>query len=108
MRVLLIKTSSMGDVIHTLPALTERTLDLPRLLEQLQACRQNRFATDMGETVVGIGSCSVALDTYLGLFSLSVVAPTARLEGHLDSACTALLKCKQDIERAIGHTLGQT
>ena len=31
MRVLLIKTSSMGDVIHTLPALTDALAALPNL-----------------------------------------------------------------------------
>ena len=91
----------------TLPALTKRTLNLARLFEQLQASRQSKVATDMGEALVGVGSCSVALDTYLGLFSLSVVAPTARLEGLIGSTSSALLQCKQDIERAIGHNLGQ-
>ena len=90
-----------------LPVLTDRTLDLPRLFEQLQECRLVGFSTDCGEALAGVGSCSVALDTYLGLFSLSVVAPTARLEGMIDSTCAALLQCKQDIERAIGHNLGQ-
>lgn len=91
----------------TLPALTKRTLNLARLFEQLQECRQSKVATDMGEALVGVGSCSVALDTYLGLFSLTVVAPTARLEGRVESTGAALLQCKQDIERAIGHNLGQ-
>ncbi len=77
------------------------------MFEQLQASRQSKVATDMGEALVGVGSCSVALDTYLGLFSLSVVAPTARLEGLIGSTSSALLQCKQDIERAIGHNLGQ-
>lgn len=90
-----------------LPAPTERTLDLAGLLADLQQSRQSKVSTEMGEALDGVGSCSVALDTYLGLYSLSVVAPTARLEKEVEKVCSALLACKQEIERAIGHSLGK-
>lgn len=88
-----------------LPAPTERTLDMAGLLADLELARRNRVSTEMGEALPGIGSCSVALDTYLGLYALSVVAPTARLEREVDKVCDALLSCKHEIERAIGHSL---
>lgn len=89
-----------------LAALTSKTVDLEKLLAQLQECRQTGLSTDMDEAEEGVGSCSVALDTYLGLFSLSVVAPSARLgAAEMDKISLALLQCKHDIERAIGHNL---
>lgn len=100
--------SSVRELLPSpLTALTDRTLTLAQLFAEIEGCRQRRFSTDMGEALVGVGSCSVALDTYLGLYSLSVVAPAARLENQIDATCAALLQCKQDIERAIGHTLGR-
>lgn len=61
----------------------------------------------MDECTDGIGSCAVVLDTYLALFSLAVVAPTARIQPRGDIIRDALLACKQDMERAIGHILRQ-
>ena len=87
----------------SLPALTGSTLDMSQLLTQLQQVRQSKFATDVDELIEGIGSCAVALDTYLGLYVLSVIGPTSRIVPNMDRVRAALLQCKQDIERAIGH-----
>src|SRR5690606_24278039 len=89
-----------------LPALTPYSPTLADLLTQLARIREARVATDEDEFIEGVGSCAVALDTYLGLFGLAVVAPTARVRPRTEHICAALLQCKQDIERAIGHTLG--
>ena len=61
----------------------------------------------MDECIEGVGYCAVVLDTYLGLFSLAVVAPTARIQPRGEIIRETLLACKQDIERAIGHILRQ-
>ncbi|MFA5679317.1 MAG: IclR family transcriptional regulator [Pseudomonas sp.] len=90
-----------------LPSLTALTLSLPRLLEQLKQIHIDKVSIDMDECTDGIGSCAAVLDTYLGLFSLAVVAPTARIQPRGEIIREALLACKQDIERAIGHTLRQ-
>ena len=41
MRVLIVKTSSMGDVLHTLPALTDAAQAIPGI-----RCRSNRAIDD--------------------------------------------------------------
>lgn len=94
-------------LLEPLPALTAKTLSLPRLLEQLKRVHADKVSSDMDECVEGVGSCAVALDTYLGLFALAVVAPTARIQPRVELIREALLACKQDIERAIGHPLRQ-
>lgn len=90
-----------------LPQLTPKTLNLAQLFKQLERVRQDKIANDLDECVEGVGSCAVTLDTYLGLFSLAVVAPSARIQPRLKSTGSALLRCKQDIERAIGQTFGR-
>lgn len=89
----------------SLPALTAKTLTMPALLEQLKDIHEAKFSSDLDEYIDGVGSCAVSLDTYLGLFSLGVVAPTSRIMPKIDLTSQALLQCKQDIERAIGHAL---
>lgn len=86
-----------------LPKLTDKTLNMSQLLEQIDAARQEKVSVDIDECVEGISSCSVALDTYLGLFALAVVLPTARFHSQLEVVRQKLLQCKQEIERAIGH-----
>ncbi|WP_339648740.1 IclR family transcriptional regulator [Halopseudomonas pelagia] len=88
-----------------LPALTAKTLNLSQLLEQLKRVHIDKVSSDMDECVEGVGSCAVALDTYLGLFALAVVAPTARIQPKTEVIREALLNCKQEIERAIGLVL---
>lgn len=90
-----------------LPKLTEKTLNLSQLLEQIETARQEKISVDIDECIVGVSSCSVALDTYLGLFSLAVILPTARFHSQVEVIRQQLLQCKQEIERAIGHTYGK-
>ena len=86
-----------------LPKVTEKTLDMSQLLEQIETARQEKVSVDIDECIEGVSSCSVALDTYLGLFSLAVILPTARFHSQVEVFCQKLLQCKQEIERAIGH-----
>ena len=108
----LLSEMAEADIRHvlpeTLPMLTPKTPSMQQLLEQLEEIREHGLAFDCDELIEGIGSCSVALDTYLGLYALSVIAPSSRLvlaKGRVDEA---LLQCKQEIERAIGHSLGKS
>ncbi len=104
-KVLLSKMTA-SDIEHvlpaTLPALTPATLSREQLLEQLKQVREQEIASDCNEIIEGIGSYAVALDTYMGLYALSVIVPTARQESGRERICEALLKCKRDIERVIG------
>ncbi|SDT10514.1 transcriptional regulator, IclR family [Halopseudomonas litoralis] len=100
--------ASLRSLLPTsLPALTEKTLNLSQLLKQMEHVRQQKISSDMDECIDGVGSCAVALETYLGLFSLAVVGPTARMLSGVGPVSETLLRCKQDIERAIGHVLGK-
>src|SRR5690554_1379116 len=69
----------------------------------LSEVREQGWACGFDEVVPGISSCAMAVDTYLGLFALSVVAPTVRAREHLEEFHQALRLCKQAIEHAIGR-----
>lgn len=107
----LLSEMAEADVRHALPAslpqLTPETPSLQQLREELDMIRKQGVAFDVDELIVGISSCSVALDTYLGLYALSVIAPTSRMVVIRERVEDALLQCRQEIERAIGHTLGR-
>jgi len=94
------------DVRHvlpeSLPALAANTLNLSQLLKQLQQVRDTRVAWDCNEFLEGLGSCATALDTYLGLFVLCIVAPDSRIATRRERMQEALLSCREDIEHAIG------
>lgn len=88
---------------NPLPSFTPQTLDIEQLIAQLRAARQQRVFEDYDEFIDGVGSCAVLLNTYLGLYSLAVVAPTTRLQRHHPGIAKKLLQCQQEIERAAGN-----
>ena len=89
---------------EVLPEHTPGTLSRDELLVQVEEARRSRFAADCDELIAGVSSCAVALDTYLGLYGLSVIGPTSRIKPGIARLREALLQCKQEIERAIGHS----
>lgn len=107
----LLSEMTEADIRHalpeTLPVLTTKTLTKQQLLKQLEGIREQGLAFDSDELLEGIGSCAVTLDTYLGLYALCVIAPSARLAAAIERVGDGLLRCKQDIERAIGHSLAK-
>lgn len=86
-----------------LPSLTPATLDLAGLQAQLAQIRAGAVAEDSDEFVTGLSGFAVLLDTYLGCYSIAIVAPTARVATRGEELKQALLACKQNIERAIGR-----
>lgn len=88
-----------------LPSFTPATLSLEELLVQLRRGREQQVMEDYDEYIEGVGSCAVALHTYLGMYSMAVVAPTARLRRHSKAIANSLLRCKREIERAAGGRL---
>lgn len=87
-------------------AFTPHTLSMTSLLAELREAREARIVADQDEYIEGVSSCAVALDTYMGLYSMAVVAPTSRLQTHRAAIVEQLLQCKRDVERAIGSRLG--
>ena len=96
--------SSIRELLpNPLPLFTPQTRDMAPLIAQLREARQRGIFEDHDEFIEGVGSCAVVLHTYLGLYSLAVVAPTARLRRHQQSIERKLLQCKREIERAAGN-----
>ncbi|GAB3395233.1 IclR family transcriptional regulator [Azotobacter armeniacus] len=88
-----------------LPQMTPHTRDLPALLAELAEIRKTGFTFDHEECSEGISGGSVALDTYLGRYAISVVLPSARAARRIEAIREALMACKRDIERAIGSAI---
>jgi len=87
---------------RALPKLTPFTPDLPTLLEQLEQVRRDGLACDLQEHIEGLASFAIGLDTYLGFYSIAIVAPASRARNSEAFYRQALLECRQKVERAIG------
>jgi DNA-binding IclR family transcriptional regulator len=87
-------------------AVIDSALPVPLSLEarkQLKDIRRSGVAFGADDVLEGVSSYAVALDTYLGFFSVAVVAPTSRA-ARAEVFRQALLECKHSVERAIGRT----
>ena len=84
--------------------LTPNTLDLESLSEAMVGYRETGIATDYEEHELGIGGFAVPVQTALGLFSVAVIVPAARIATVEAGVREALLACREDIEQRIGPT----
>lgn len=90
----------VGDAYH---AMTEHTVrNFPALLTHLTEIRRTGLAFDLGETLEGVSTMAVAIDTILGRFSISLLVPTARFHKNQDRYREAILKCKLGLVDEIG------
>lgn len=87
---------------ESLEKFTPQTLDKAALLAQLDTIRLSGIAKDQEEYIEGICSVAISINTYLGNYAISVVAPASRTHLRADRFETALVECKQNIERMIG------
>lgn len=87
-----------------LPVFTPLTLTREALFEQLVEIKACGLAVDRGEYIEGLCSFAVLLDTYLGRYTIAIVAPSTRMVSRSEPFQQALLACKHNIERAIGRT----
>ncbi len=87
-----------------LPACTAKSLKREALLAQLKDVKASGVATDENEYVEGLCSYAALLDTYLGLYSISIVAPTSRAMIAGGRFQHALQVCKKNIEKVIVRT----
>jgi len=84
-------------------AMTEHTVrDFPALLAHLTDIRRTGLAFDRGETLEGVSTMAVAIDTILGRFSISLLVPTARFNRYEDLYRQEILKCKLGLVDEIG------
>lgn len=93
----------VGDAFQ---AITEHTVrDFPALLAHLTGIRRTGLAFDRGETLEGVTTMAVAIDTILGRFSISLLVPTARFDRHESLYRDEILKCKLALVDEIGKVI---
>ncbi|WP_156322222.1 IclR family transcriptional regulator [Winslowiella iniecta] len=84
-------------------AITQNTIKtLPELLAHLKEVRHTGVSYDRGETLEGISTMAVAIDTVLGRFSISLLVPCARFQLNEAQYRAEILKCKEAMTREIG------
>jgi len=83
--------------------LTEKTVKtLPELLNLIGEVRKSGISYDRGETLEGISTMAVALDTLFGRFSISLLVPSARFQKNEALYRVEILRCKEALVREIG------
>lgn len=80
-----------------------RTTDRESVLSQVAEVCRTGIARDIDEYEIGISALGVGLDTCMGIFSIGIVLPTARLPGSLGAMEDALLEFKSEIELRVGQ-----
>lgn len=80
-----------------------RTTDRASVLSQVDEVCRTGIARDIDEYEVGISALGAGLNTCMGIFSIGIVLPTARLPGTLDAMENALLELKREIELRVGR-----
>lgn len=90
----------VGEAYQAMTELTVR--DFPALLAHLTEIRRTGLAYDRGETLEGISTMAVAIDTILGRFSISLLIPGARFKLHEDRNRAEILKCRDALIDEIG------
>lgn len=91
-----------------LTRVTDKTLSLPQLMEELSTIRETGIAFDCEEQLLGVCSFATPICTYLGTFAIGVVLPVSRLSNRRETICKALLECKENIEARIGCKINDT
>ncbi|WP_338516758.1 IclR family transcriptional regulator [Erwinia aphidicola] len=90
----------VGEAYQAITELTVR--DFPALLAHLTEIRHTGLAYDRGETLEGISTMAVAIDTILGRFSISLLIPSARFQLNEERNRAEILKCKDALIDEIG------
>jgi len=90
----------VGEAYQAITELTVR--DFPALLAHLTEIRHTGLAYDRGETLEGISTMAVAIDTILGRFSISLLIPGARFQLNEERNRAEILKCKDALIDEIG------
>ncbi len=84
-------------------AVTDVTVrDFPALMEHLTEIRRTGLAYDLEETLEGISTIAVAIDTILGRFSISLLVPSTRFNKNEVRYREEILRCKEALIDEIG------
>jgi DNA-binding IclR family transcriptional regulator len=88
---------------ETLEPATENTVkDIDALMQKVAQVRATGISMESGETLLGISTLAIAIDTILGHYSISVLMPTERHAAKLESVQQAVLRCKEALIGEIG------
>ncbi|HCV63862.1 IclR family transcriptional regulator [Serratia proteamaculans] len=90
----------LGEAYRAVTDLTVR--NFPALLEHLTEIRRTGLAYDREETLEGVSTMAVAIDTILGRFSISLLVPSTRLAKNEARFREEILKCKDALIDEIG------
>ncbi|WP_397452579.1 IclR family transcriptional regulator C-terminal domain-containing protein [Pseudomonas sp. NA-150] len=71
------------------------------MLEQLQQIRDEGFAYDFEEHLLGVGAVAVGLQTPQGHYAIDVVGPIWRVRDQLETIKAALLACQVALNKAL-------
>lgn len=93
----------VGEAYEDLTGMTVKTL--PQLLELITDVRAKGLAIDLGETLEGVCTIAVALDTLFGRFSISLLVPAPRFHKHETFYRQELMQCKEAIVNEIGRII---
>lgn len=73
------------------------------LWQELQQVRQQGFAQDMDDVVLGVSALAVAIRTYRGSYALMLLVPTARMHNQMPHFQQALLGLRDVVEKLVGQ-----
>ncbi|WP_309491348.1 IclR family transcriptional regulator [Trinickia mobilis] len=74
------------------------------LLRTLARIRTQGFAWESEESIEGVSSLAIAIDTVLGRYAICVVAPTARAISRRDLYAERALRLKEILKAEIGRS----
>ncbi|WP_167592947.1 MULTISPECIES: IclR family transcriptional regulator [Cobetia] len=80
-----------------LTAYTEKTANMPELLEQLAEIRRCGYAYDAGEHTRGVAAIAMGLETSQGHYAISVLGPEWRIASRHDEIKTALGQTRDEM-----------
>ncbi|WP_321952156.1 IclR family transcriptional regulator [Paraburkholderia bannensis] len=90
------------------PKLTDKTIHtFAELAHAVERIRATGYEWEEEETNVGVSSLSVALDSVLGRYAISIVLPAARVNEKREMLATRLLELKNTIQTEIGRSHGE-
>ncbi|RWR01256.1 transcriptional regulator [[Pantoea] beijingensis] len=91
----------LGDAYATITEYTIKTL--PELMARLNEVRKSGVSYDHSETLDGVSTMAVAMDTVLGRFSISLLMPNSRFQKHEARYRDEILKCKEIMLHELGR-----
>lgn len=75
-----------------------------QLLKQIAEVRKKGIAINEHEQAIntGISMVSIPIETYMGIYAISIIVPTCRFQTQIDNCITQLIEIGKTIEHRIG------